>query len=456
MKPVYGLQLVQSQRLSLTPELRQAITVLQMNVLELTEFIKAEAEANPLLEVTDESRDEPLPEPSELTIEEYLASAGEGAYYARYPKSNLSRGDYLTPAYERHVTSRPDLRNYLLSQLGLMRLTKREYEASEYVVGSIDNNGYLVASDEDIAEASGFSSGLIGRTVEIVRTLEPLGIGARSLRECLMIQAKARKVSPFALLVIERHLEDLGAGRYKKIAKEHGVPLREVLDARDVVLSLDPKPGSRFSPDNPVYVVPDVMVERDEDRVVVHYNDKAIPSIRWNTYYIQILKSGDLEARAYLQDRLQKARSVMNSIEQRRVTVLRVIECLVRRQDRFFKEGLAQLQPLTLREVASELSVHESTVSRSTSNKHISTPFGTFPCRVFFSPRVQAYGKDLSQHTVKMRIQEMTESEDPQNPLSDQDIADGLSQSGIKIARRTVAKYRATLGIQPSGRRRRL
>lgn len=456
MKPVYGLQLVQSQRLSLTPELRQAIAVLQMNALELTQFIKAEAESNPLLEVVDENRDEPLPNPADLTIEEYLASAGEGAYYTRYPKSGPSMGEYLTPAYERCVANRLDLRQHLLSQLGLTRLTEREYEASKYVIGSIDTNGYLAASDEDIAVASGFSSDLIRRAVEIVRTLDPSGVGARSLSECLLIQAKANEVSPLALLVIERHLEDLGAGRYKKIAKEHNVPLRDVLDARDVVLSLDPKPGSRYSADNPVYVVPDVMVERAGNHIAVHYNDRAIPSIRWNKHYIRILKSGDLEARTYLQDRLQKARGVMNSVEQRRVTVLRVMECLVRRQERFFREGPAQLQPLTLREVASELSVHESTVSRSTSNKHISTPFGTFPCRAFFSPRVQAYGKDLSQHTVKMRIQEMTESEDPQNPLSDQDIADSLSQSGVKVARRTVAKYRAALGIQPSGRRRRL
>lgn len=449
MKPGYGLQLVQSQRLSLTPELRQAIMVLQMNALELTEFLRTQAEDNPLLEVQEESRDETLPDLSERADDEYYPQYQDLPYTASRP----ARDEGYSPAYERFIETRVSLRRHLLSQLGLIPLTQREYEAAEYVVGNIDDNGYLVLGEDEIALSSGLPVQLVSRVADIVRTLDPPGVGARSLKECLLIQAKAKALGPLALAVIERHLEDLGAGRYKKIANEERVRLKDVLSAREIVLSLDPKPGSQFSVDKPAYVVPDVLVERDGDQIRVRYNDKAVPSVRCNTYYIRLLESGDLDARSYLQDRLHRARSLMNSIEERRSTVLRVVSSMVAHQRRFFVEGHNQVCPLTMREIASELSIHESTVSRSVSNKYIGTPFGTFPCKMFFSPRVGSQEEDVSQYAVKKRIQELVLHEDPQKPLSDQDIAEVLSRSGVKIARRTVAKYRANLGIQPSNRR---
>jgi len=444
MKPGYSLQLLQSQRLSLTPELRQAIMVLQMNALELTEFLRAQAEDNPLLEVNEDSWDESLPEPE--ILQEPSDPALDESYFPQEPRYSDAR--------ERLTETRISLRQHLMSQLGLMPLTEKEYDACEFVVGNIDDNGYLVASEEEIAISSGFPVSLISKVSEIVRTLDPSGVGARNLKECLLIQAKDRAESPLVLALIERHLEDLGAGRYKKIAKEENVPLKDVLAAREVVLSLDPKPGSRFSTQKPGYVVPDVYVEREGDRLLVRYNEKAVPRVRYNAYYMRLLESGDADTRAYLADRLRRAKALVGSIQERRATMLRVMNCLISHQKRFFTEGPLQVRPLTLREIASELSMHESTVSRSLSNKFIGTPFGTFPCKMLLSSRVQSNGEDISQHAVKKLVQEMVMAEDPRDPLSDQQIAENLSRLGLKVARRTVAKYRAMLGIQPSSRRR--
>ncbi len=451
MKPGYGLQLIQSQRLSLTPELRQAITILQLNAADLLSLIQSEVQENPLLEMLDEWPEEPLPEQSEPAgDDERPLPEMYGPLALPGVKQGPRAGDY-----ERYSETPVSLRSHLLSQLGLIPLSKKEYCACEHVIGSIDDNGYLLSTDSEMADLTGYPVELIAKAVGIVRSLEPVGVGARSLRECLDIQAHYRRISPLAHDIIEGHLEDLAAGRYRKIARKFGVEVDQVLWARDEVQSLDPKPGAQFSETKVVNVIPDVIAHAQDGEIKVTLNEPALPEVRWSSFYLRLLRSGDPETREYLKERQRRARALLSSIEGRRDTVLRVMTCVARHQEAFFKVGPLGLKPLTLRQVASELSMHESTVSRSVSQKYILTPHGTFPCKGFFSPRLRSGKEGASQGAAMERLREVIQAEDPKSPLSDSELAEALSAQGFEVARRTVAKYRACLGIAAASRRRR-
>ncbi len=450
MKPTFGLEQSQTQRLSLTPDVRQAIMVLQMGAMELVGFLREEAEGNPLLEVT-ERLGEPLPEAPD--------GEDEGLGYPedmRLPWSLRKDGSGSPLWYDPYPESQPSLREYLLTQLGFLRLTREERGVGELIIGNIDDNGYLSCPPEEIADSSRRPREMVQWILDLVQTFEPAGVAAKDLKECLGIQARMRGLTDLAQNVIANHLEDLGAGRYKRIAREEKVPLSLVLRARDAVLGLDPKPGAKFSSRGLTYIVPDVFVRQIGDDFITFFNDSAVPRVRWNPFYIELLKTGDDEARRYLTNQLRKARSLLHSIEERRKTILRVMNYVVMRQEVFFRNGPGHLAPLGLKDVASELRLHESTVSRSICGKYVDTLYGVFPCKMLFSSRVAGAGKDMSQHSVRKMIEEIVRLEDPETPLSDGDIARQLSLAGIQMARRTVAKYRDALGIPPSGRRRKL
>ncbi len=452
MKSAYGLELLETQKLALTPEVRQAIMVLQMSALELSSFIRQQVEENPLLEIASDPQEESLPESLDPRDEELLACFCDSSDLG--PSISGRTRENRAPLYETLAEDRPGLWEYLSAQLGLLDLSQEEHLAGELLIGNIDDNGYLRSSVEEISRVANFPIEIVERVLAVVQSLDPPGVGARDLRECLLLQARAARCGDVVLKIIDRHLDDLAAGRYRKIAKAVGVSVKEVMEARDVLLTLDPKPGARYSSESVRYVCPEITVRRTEDGVAVTVLDSALPRVRWNPVYKRLLDAGDKDARAYLQEQLQKARSLLKSIEQRRDTILRVMECVVSRQAAFFSEGPGRLEPLTMKDVAQELGLHESTVSRCLRDKYVDTPFGVFPCRSFFSSRVRADDRDVSQYQVKRLIQAMIQSEDPGSPLADQEIAEELSKRGVRVARRTIAKYRSQLGIKPSGRRK--
>ena len=452
MKPGYGLELVQTQKLVLTPEMRQALLVLQMNAYELSAFVRSQVEGNPLLELGEDPREEPLLDPADR--DEDIASYLDEAVV---PEALHRTSDREEPHvdYERLTQGGTGLREHLMEQFALLDVDSEEREIGEFIIGSLDDNGYLRCSTSEIAAVAAVPTWKAEDVLAKIQSLDPPGIAARDLRECLSLQARALGLGPLVASVIDGHLEDLGKGRYRKIAKDMGVSLDAVMRARGIILRLNPKPGAQFSKDPVTYVYPDVSVREVGGQLMVWLNEGFIPSIRWNAYNARLLRSGDPDARAYLLEQFRKARSLLRSIEQRRDTILRVMNCVFSRQMEFMEAGLEHIGPLTMREVAQELEMSESTVSRSVCNKYVDTPFGVYPCRAFFSPRVRSQQRDASQHTVKKLIEGLVRSEDPKMPLPDSEIARELRDRGFVVARRTVAKYRAQLGI-PSASRRRL
>lgn len=458
MKPGYGLELVQTQKLILTPELHQALMILQMNVQELSELILEEAEKNPLLELVDETQNEISSD--SLEYEEdwvaYFFDSSDLGLGQRFSRASSRSRDDIIPGF--HEPLRPDVsvRDYLQPQLGVLHFTRKQHSIAQFIVGSIDNNGYLRSTVPEIAYATSSHKSQVESILKIVQNLDPPGVAARNLRECLELQAKARGFSDLTLQIIKNHLDDLGEARYSKIAQKEQVSLKQVLRARDSILKLDPKPGSVFSRGNVTFITPDITVKKIDDEFVVILNDSALPSIRWNSYYRRLLVRGEQDARRYLVQQMRKARFLLKSIEQRRMTISRVMESIIRRQQRFFSEGPGHLEPMLLKDVANELGIHDSTVSRAISGKYVDTPFGVFLCRMFFSPGVESFGQEISQYNIKKLIQEIVDSEDLKSPLTDSQIVEQLGQEGVDIARRTVAKYRSQLGIPPSNRRRKL
>ena len=455
MKPGYSLELVQTQKLVLTPELRQAIMVLQMNVQELSEFMLSETEKNPLLEVTDERHHEVSTDVTE-DEEDWIAYFCDSSDLGLGQRISHQAREEFTPVYQGLPERGETIREHLTSQLGLMHLNKKELALARFIIGSIDDNGYLGSSMPEIAVATGSTMEQVESILKTIQSFDPPGVAARNLRECLELQAQSRGLGDLPLRIIRHYLDDLGQACYSRIAQEEQVSLKDVLRARDSILRLDPKPGAMFSQGHVTFVVPDIIVKKLGDDFVVILNDNVLPSIRWNSYYRSLLSRGEHEAKTYLTQQARKAYFLLKSIEQRRMTISRVMESILRRQRRFFLEGPAHVEPMTLNDIAEELEIHSSTVSRAISGKYVDTPFGVFSCRMFFSPGVESGGQEISQYNIKKAIEEIVNNENPENPWTDNEIVELLAKEGMDIARRTVAKYRCQLGILPSNRRRRL
>ncbi|HHY47572.1 MAG TPA: RNA polymerase factor sigma-54 [Firmicutes bacterium] len=488
MRMGYEVALKQVPRLVITPELRQAITVLQLPILELRQYVENQLLENPLLEVSDEDPSQqsqvtdPLDElygsqdarpgagngdgggrddgSPEIDWEQYFADSSDIGYREWLPQS----GTQDEISFENMVSSSPSLHEHLLFQLRLSVSTPLDMKVGELIIGNIDDDGYLRAGLDEIALMAGVRLHDVERVLHIVQAFEPSGVGARDVVECLVIQLGGLDLpSRFKRqveMVIREHLEDLAEGRYSRIADALHISIREVQQAADVIRTLDPKPGRQFGgPGTPTYVIPDVVIERAGADYVVIVNDLAIPRLTLSPTYRRLLYSADSSADCasdFIKSRLNSALWLIKSIEQRRLTLQKVTECIVRFQRRFLDHGIRYLRPLTLREVADEIGVHESTVSRATSGKYVQTPRGTFELRFFFASGVATQeGDGAAAESVKKAIKDMIAVEDPARPLSDQAITERLRDSGIMICRRTVAKYREDMGIPASSKRRR-
>jgi len=451
----FGLQMQQTQRLIMTPELRQAIAVLQKPVGELGELIEGELLENPCLEVEpkDDPIETPVPPMEARKLLDYLASddgngGGGGAVQ--------SGEDDLT--FEAYTATVPTLQDHLTTQLYLSGLKTKERQIAEFLIGSLDDNGYLKIELPEVSESFGVSVEQVESVLRVVQSFDPVGVGARSLRECLLLQwATIDDGNPLVPELIEKYLDDLAAGRIPRIADALGVTPAEVQEAADLVRTLDPKPGRRFGADETRYVIPDVVVERVGNEFVVIVNDAPIPKLLVSRQYRNMLdREADGEARKFVEEKIQSALWLIKAIEQRRLTLYRVTEAIVDFQRDFFQHGLRYLRPLTLREVAEVVGVHESTVSRATSGKYVQTPQGTFELKFFFSSGVDGgQGEGVAAESVKKLIADLIAKEDANDPLSDQSLTDQLSRQGLRISRRTVAKYREEMGVPNSGKRKR-
>ncbi|MEE4638329.1 MAG: RNA polymerase factor sigma-54 [Wenzhouxiangella sp.] len=465
MKPGARLQLKLGQKLKLAPQLRQAIALLQLNRLELKDHIQNVLDANPLLErPEDREFDEPAGEDSSGNDEQDQVETGEDFGFDDLPDGYSVSSE--APRYDEFVSDRAEesLQHHLLWQVNLSGFSETDEAIARAIIYALNEDGYLL-DDLDTLRASLAPELLVSveevaAVLERVQHLEPLGVGSRNLRECLMIQLHTlpsdRPGLGLATHLISYHLETLGRLDPDALARSTGFPVDEIQRALQLIRTLNPHPGSRFGNERENYVVPDVYVTRTERGWRVSLNPDSDPGLRLNRTYMNLLRQSRGEDKKYLNDRLQEARWLISGLEMRNQTLLAVTEAIVQRQQGFLEHGEIAMQPLLQREIAETVEVHESTVSRATTQKYAHTPRGTFELKHFFSVGLPSGdGTAVSATAIRAHLRRMIGEELPDKPCSDQHLTDRLAEQGIHLARRTVAKYREQLGIPGSAQRRR-
>lgn len=452
MKLGYELTIEQTQKLSMTPELIQAIQILQFNNQELVDYVQNELLENPVLEA-EKSYDA-----QEVDIREKIREADyEEQSFRQWEYSPDDDDDYT---YEQYAWEEDTLTDFLLNQLQFSSLKDVKLKIGRYIIEAIDDNGYLTVSVEEIAKALQVDTDIVEETLSFIQTFEPSGVAARNLQECLIIQLAAKGLLTDEIeYIIENMLEDLADNRIAFIAKTLGVKNQEVQQIADLIRTLEPKPGRVFSSGETIrYVVPDIFVDKVNGEYVVTNNDTSVPKLMVSSYYNKLTAEAgkDEELNKYLNDRFNAAVWLIRSIEQRKQTIYNVASAVVKYQQEFFDRGEKFLKTLTLKQIADEIGVHESTVSRSINGKYMQSPRGVFEMKYFFSSGVTGGdGDGVSSNSVKSIIKEIIAGEDPRKPYSDQDMVEILKEKGIDISRRTVAKYRECMNILSSSKRRR-
>lgn len=474
MKLSYDLTIEQTQKLSMTPELIQAIQILQYNNQELDAFVQNELLENPILEAKSESTEpdeisakdidlpdievEKVAEEPDFDLRDKIVEAGYDDISYNQWQYNKSPDDEYT--FEQFVSQEVTLGEYLYTQLQFTKLKDRQVAIGRCIIEALDDNGYLTLTVEEIAELLRVKNEDVEYVLDVVQTFEPSGVAARNLRECLMIQLAAKgELTEEIEYVIENLLEDLANNKLASIAKTLGITTGEVQEISDAIKRLEPKPGREFaSGESTRYVVPDIFVEKVNDEYVVTTNQDSVPNLMVSSYYSKLSEQAksDQELGKYLSDRFNSAVWLIKSIEQRKQTIYNVASAVVKYQKDFFEKGEKYLKTLTLKQIADEVGMHESTVSRSINGKYMQSPRGVYEMKFFFSSGVSGEdGTGVSSNSIKSIIKDMVDKEDPTKPLSDQDMAEMLSEKGIAISRRTVAKYREGMNILSSSKRRR-
>lgn len=488
-------QLRLSQQLVMTPQLQQAIRLLQLSRLELIDEVRKELDNNPVLsdEEADgrsregerkaahnaEERDFPKAERTEDARETEKAAREvdwEKFLENRSMQQPLpgSRGGFdELPPIEQNLTKPRSLQDHLMWQLQLSDFTDEERRFAELVIGNLNENGYLdlegVEREDgtrtpdlsilDLGAEAGLHPEDTPLVLELIQNFDPIGVAARDLRECLLIQAKVYGYEDVEIDIIEHHMHHLEKHNYQAISREMKIPLEEVYEAAKEIQKLESRPARNFTDtdDRTIGITPDVYVLKDGDRFVVLDNDRGVQRLYINEDLTRKMLQ-DPNAKEFIGEKLRNAQWLIRAIEQRRKTIIRVAECIVEKQRDFFERGVAFLKPMILRDVAEAVGMHESTISRVTTNKYMHTPQGLFELKYFFNSSIRRVGEeDIASESVKQAIKKIIEDEDKQNPLSDQAIVEILEKTeGIKIARRTVAKYREMLGILASSKRKRL
>lgn len=455
MKIGYELTIEQTQKLSMTPELIQAIQILQYNNQELNEYIDKELLENPILE--SEYHKESDTEIDIDSLRDQLIQADENVEAYKQWESHSTSDEY---SYENFVAFNYTLTEFLIEQLHFSSLKGQDAEIGRYIIENIDDNGYLSMSLEEICSVLDVDLDSCERVLDVIHTFEPSGVGARDLNECLIIQlASLGELTDEIEFIISNRLKDLADNKYVLISKDMGISIAEVQGIADLIKTLEPKPGRGFDSDNSIkYIIPDIYVEETNGEYVVSANDVSTPSLHISSYYNSLTEEAksDKELSNYLNNRFNSAMWLMKSIEQRKKTIYNVASAIVQFQNDFFAKGERFLKPLTLKQIAETVGVHESTVSRAINGKYMQCPRGVFELKYFFTGGIlNEDGSGVSSNSIKSMIKEFVDAEDDKKPLSDSKISEMLHEKGIDISRRTVAKYRDDIGILPSSKRRR-
>jgi len=459
MKLGYELTIEQTQKLSMTPELIQAIKILQLNNMDLTDYVQTELMENPILE-EDKRASENDGEPTvvEIDIRDRIVEDNYDDDNYKQWESSPDKEDYT---FEQYTSAEETLQDFLNEQLQLSRLKGRQKDICSFIIDAVDENGYLTMTTEEIMKEFNADEDEVENVLAFVQNMEPSGVGARSLAECLEIQLASRGLLTDEMeYVIEHMLQDVADNKISSIAREVGLKNEQVQQMIDLIRTLEPKPGRQFAVGGETtrYVVPDIIVEKINGEYVVSTNETSIPKLMVSSYYSQLSQSAkhDEELNKYLTNRFNSAMWLIRSIEQRKQTIFNVAVAIVHYQIDFFENGEKYIKTLTLKQIADELGIHESTVSRAINGKYMQSPRGVYELKYFFSSGVAvSSGEGLSSNSVKSIIRDMIDAEDTKKPLSDQDMVEMLREKGIEISRRTVAKYRESMGIQSSSKRRR-
>lgn len=446
-----GLTLKQTQTLS--PQMMQAMEILQMGSQELLEYIEETLQENPVLD-SEEHREEPEDVSLLRRKLEWLESTDiqNRAYHQQDTEETQNPLDLngSNPMEE-------SLYYYLRSQVRFEQLRPSLGQVLDYLMESLDSNGWLDEPETDLSVRLGAEPAVVKQAIQVLQGLEPAGVGARNLSECLRLQLERRGENGLAMTIVQRYLEAMSRDRYHQIAKETGASRAQVQEACQLIRSLNPRPGMGFAAREHLrYITPDLVVVNFEDHFEILTNDYYFPSLRVSGYYNQLYReTGDEQVKAYLNGKLKQARWVVRSVEQRRSTLMNVARCVVDRQERFFRQGPGHLRPLLLADVAQELEIHESTVSRALKDKYLQCAHGVFPMGYFFSRGLGGTGEEgVSPDRVKTLIRTLIEQEDKKKPLSDQKLVGLLSAEGVELSRRTVAKYRDEMGIASTAGRK--
>ena len=470
-----SMSLVQDQRMQmiLAPQLRQSLELLQLPILELRQLLQKELLQNPTLEerpldaqpleVETQSEGAGTNDHRELSFKEDFEVLSkmddEWSYYFRqehepYDSAAEKRRNYFFDS----LVQQPSMQDHLLHQLQTAELSDADRASGELLIGNINEDGYLKADVAELASIAGSDEARMKDVLELIQDFDPVGVGARDLRECLLIQLeRLGEKNSTAAAVVRDHLEALGNKKFDDVAKALNLPVEEVRLAAKVIGTLEPKPGRRFSTGAAAYVTAEVVVQKTDGEYVVILNDEQLPRLRISKDYRDMLHKAESgpEVKDYIRERIRSGVFLMKSIVQRQRTLFRVASEIVRVQRDFLDHGISHLKPLVMAAVAKALEIHETTVCRCIANKYMQTPQGMFEMKFFFTPGIKtADGRDISNRTVRDMIGALIAGEDPEHPLSDQDLAIELKKQGVEIARRTAAKYRIMLKIAPSHMRK--
>lgn len=452
-------------QLVLAPQLRQSLELLQAPILELRSLVQQEVEQNPTLEeqpqeteqidVESQTAEEAAEFDDEFERLVQIDDEWRDYFNQNRPLRHYSAEDAARRQHLFDSLSQPEsLQQHLMNQLAMTGLTGTEYQIAELLIGSTNEDGYLTTSLEELAHSTGFEVSELQHALAIVQEFDPIGIAARDLRECLLLQLRRLgKDNSLAATIVETHLDDLGARRFTEIARALKVSTQDVQDAAQLISTLEPKPGRSFASDATSYVTPEVVVQKVDGEYIIAQNDEQIPHLHISDHYRQLMNDSQTpaEVKNYIREKIKAGLFLIKSIGQRQQTIYNIAREIVEAQRDFLEHGVTHLRPLTMAQIATLIGIHETTVSRAIANKYMQTPRGTFEMKYFFTPGYRTSdGQEVSNKTIKDAIAKLIAEEDLAKPLSDQEIVNRLRDQGFNLARRTVAKYRDELKILPS------
>ncbi len=464
----------------MTPQLQMAIKLLQMSRLELMDTVIQELEQNPALEETLETLDDKTasleitgnspessaaPETDEVSIgetiqEDHVDWSNYLDEYSSTGKATFEAEKRELPSYESFISKKESLKDHLLWQLLMTHPGPEDEKIGSIIVGNLNDDGYLEMTLEELAATADATPEKAAEVLALMQTFDPVGVCARNLKECLLIQADFFNLgNTIVVEIIKHHLNHLENKNYKVIAKSLGIGIDELLKTVNIIKGLEPKPGRAFSDEEPHYITPDIYVFKFEDEFVITLNEDGMPRLQLNSFYKNAVKQdGAVQANVkdYLQEKIRSAAWLIRSIHQRQKTIYKVMESILKFQREFFENGVSHLKPMVLRDVAEDIDMHESTISRVTTNKYVHTPQGIFELKYFFNSSIRSYGgESVSSASVQDKIRQLIEGENPKKPYSDEKLSQILKEDlNINIARRTVAKYREFMRILPSSKRK--